>query len=143
MNRHPNWLIMRMGGFVGPGLKKNAVFDMLTGAPVWLDPGSELQFIGTDAAAQLVIGLAFKGVRREIVNLGATGLVNIGALHRRIGSKSVFQPSAPIVRFELSLDKLAALTGETLPNAATEVETFVAGELSRRKMLPDAGTVRV
>ena len=33
---HPRWLVIRMAGFVGLGLRKNAIFDMLTGATVWL-----------------------------------------------------------------------------------------------------------
>lgn len=122
----PNWLIIRMGGFVGPGLKKNAVFDMLTGAPVWLSPASELQFISTDRAARLVWRLIEKSITREIVNLGSTGLVNLGQLHRRLRSSSEFRPDAPTIRYELSVAKLASLTGEPLPDSITEVEAFIA-----------------
>lgn len=125
------WLVVRMGGFVGPGLKKNAIYDMLTGAPVWLSPASELQFISTDRAASLVWRLVEKDVAGEIVNLGATGLVNLGALHARLGSSSEFKADAPTVRYELSLDKLAALTGETLPQSVAEVEAFCAREARR------------
>ena len=120
------WLVMRMGGFVGPGLKKNAIHDMLTGAPVWLAPQSELQFISTDRAAELVWGLLAAGVRNEIINLGATGTVNLGDLHRQIASASQFQPDAPTVRFELSLEKLARLSGAALPRSQDEVEAFIA-----------------
>jgi len=124
------WLVMRMGGFVGPGLKKNAIHDMLTGAPVWLSPQSELQFISTDRAAELVWGLVSAGVHNEIVNLGATGTVNLGALHRRIGSTSHFLPEAPTVRFALSLEKLARLSGGALPSSQAEVEAFLASQRS-------------
>ena len=121
-----NWLVMRMGGFVGPGLKKNAIHDMLTGAPVWLSPTSELQFISTDRAAELVWGMVQKGVRNEIVNLGATGTVNLGALHRKIGSASAFMTDAPAIRYEVCLDKLAKLSAVTLPRSQDEVDAFVA-----------------
>lgn len=122
------WLVIRMGGFVGPGLRKNAIHDMLTGAPVWLSPASELQFISTDRAAGLVWRLVEKGVSGEVVNLGSSGLVNLGALHARLGSSSEFKPDAPTVRYELSLARLAALTGEALPDSMTEVNAFVAAE---------------
>lgn len=120
------WLVIRMGGFVGPGLKKNAIYDMLTGAPVWLSPQSELQFLSTDRAAALVWGLAQKGVSNEIVNLGATGTVNLGALHRRIGSASSFMPEAPTVRYDVSLGKLTKLSGTEPPRSQDEVEKFIA-----------------
>ena len=125
---HRNWLIMRMGGFIGPGLKKNAVFDMMNDQPVWLAPDSELQFIHTDHAAELVWSLLQHGIRNEIVNLGAEGLVNIGALHKRMGSSSQFVDPPRHVRYEISLDKLRRLAGKPLPHSETDVLTFLKGE---------------
>ena len=122
---HPDWLIIRMGGFVGPGLKKNAVYDMLTGAKVRLSPESELQFINTDNGAALVWQLIEKGVRREVVNLGAKGLVRLGDLHRRIGSASNFEPDTPLIRYEISLEKLAGLIDGPLPETSDDVESFI------------------
>jgi len=119
------WLIFRMGGFVGPGLKKNAVYDMLTDAPVWLSPMSELQFISTDAAARLMWKIVERGVSGEIINLGAQGVVNLGALHEAIGSRSSFNDGARFVRYELSLQKLELLAGEPLPKSTDEVLGFV------------------
>src|SRR5439155_6181479 len=88
--RAHEWLIVRMGGFVGPGLKKNAVFDMLHNAAVWLSPDSELQFISTDRAAEIVWSLVEHGVRREVVNLGAEGLVQLRQLHNQLGWQAEF-----------------------------------------------------
>lgn len=131
----PRWLIMRMGGFVGPGMKKNAVFDMLGDKPVWLHPDSELQFISTDTAAGVVWNLVQKGITREIVNLGARGVIRLTDLHRRIKSISVFQPEARKVRFEISLDKLATLSAFPIPETAAEVENFLQNRLSQSSLL--------
>jgi nucleoside-diphosphate-sugar epimerase len=120
-----DWLIFRMGGFVGPNIKKNAIFDMLTGSPIWIDPDSELQFIQTGSAARIVWEIATSGVRGEVINLGASGLVNVGDLHRRIGSNSTFQAQAPKVRFDLNLSKLQALHPQKLPESNAEVDEFV------------------
>jgi nucleoside-diphosphate-sugar epimerase len=121
---HPRSIVMRMGGFVGPGMLKNAIFDMLNDQPVWLDADSQLQFISTDRAAQLVWRLVETESWGETVNLGARGTVRIGDIHTRLGSKSVFQPDARLVRFEISTDKLARLTGLDLPLASEEIEAF-------------------
>ncbi len=123
---HPAWLVVRMGGFVGPGLKKNAIFDMLTGAPVWLDPASELQFVDTSDAARLVWGLVQAGQAKQVVNLGAEGLLNLGVFHRAIGSTSAFKPDAPTVRYELSLDRLRSLSAAKLPRTQDCVMRFAA-----------------
>ncbi len=125
---HPRAIVMRMGGFVGPGMLKNAIFDMLHGQPVWLTPDSELQFIGTDTAARLVWKLYENGVGQETVNLGARGVVRIGDLHDRLKTASPFAEQARQVRFEISTDKLARLTGEDLPSSADEVEAFFQAE---------------
>src|SRR5205814_4445679 len=107
---HPDWLVVRAGGFVGPGIQKNAVFDILTGAKIWLSPDSELQFIHTDHAAEIVMGIVERsGAGRQIVNLGGQGTVNLGELHAAVRSSGTFDPVAPTVRFELSLEKLASL----------------------------------
>lgn len=121
----PRHIIMRMGGFVGPGMKKNAIFDMMHGQPVWLTPDSELQFISTDTAARLVWRLVEREAFGETVNLGAQGVVRIGDVHELIGSASPFQPEARRVRFEIATDKLARLTGEDLPHSRDEVQRFL------------------
>jgi len=121
---HPDWIVMRMGGFVGPGLKKNAIFDMLNDMPVWLKPESELQFISTDTAARLVWRLVERGVGNETVNLGALGRCHIGAVHKRLKSGSPFQPEARAVTYELDLTKLARLAGD-LPSANDEISAFL------------------
>ena len=120
-----SWLIMRMGGFVGPNLKTNAIYDMLSGSPLWLTPDSELQFIHADSAAEIVWELVRKQVPNEIVNLGASGVVNLGRLRSRLRSLSEFRDDARKVRFELSLDKLSGLLGRALPNSEQEVERFI------------------
>jgi len=51
------WLILRFGGFVGPGLKKNAIYDILHGGPLYLDPASELQYLHTARAAEIAFRL--------------------------------------------------------------------------------------
>lgn len=121
----PRHLIMRMGGFVGPGMKKNAIFDLLQNSPVWVSADSELQFISTDAAARIVWSVVELGHYGETVNLGATGVVKISDLHSRINSKSVFQPNAQTVRFEISTEKLSRLCQRSLPTTAQEVESYL------------------
>jgi nucleoside-diphosphate-sugar epimerase len=122
---HPDWLIVRMGGFVGPGLRKNAIFDMLNDKPVWLDLNSELQFISTNHAAEIVWTLVNKGIRNDTVNLAAKGVIRLGDIYQRLRSKSTLDLAAKKVRFEISTEKLERLYGKELPKTAGEIDTFL------------------
>ena len=126
---HPRWLVLRMGGFVGPGLKKNAIFDMLNNQPIWLKPDSMLQFISTDTAARIVWQLVLNGNIKETVNLGAKGTVRIGDLFERLASQSTFVPDARLVRFEISTEKLERLYGP-LPRTGDEIDAFLTTSAS-------------
>ncbi|MEQ1809234.1 MAG: NAD(P)-dependent oxidoreductase [Terricaulis sp.] len=123
---HPNWLVFRMGGFVGPGMKKNAIFDILNGPQIWLAPDSELQFISTDTAARLVWGLAASDLSKETINLGSRGVVRVGDIRDHVGSATPYGPDAQRVRFELNLDKLGGLVGDQLPTTEHETAAFLA-----------------
>ena len=48
------WLIVRLAGMVGPGLRKNPVFDVLNNQPLRIHPDSQYQFATTDIVAERV-----------------------------------------------------------------------------------------
>lgn len=122
---HPRHLIFRMGGFVGPGLKKNAIFDLLHDQPLWLSLDSALQFLSTDAAAEMVWAIYQSGLTNQVINLSGAGVVGLGDLARRLGSPSQVQPDARSVRYELSLDRLSAVSPIPVPASQAEVERFL------------------
>jgi hypothetical protein len=66
------------------------------------------------------------GVKNEIINLGARGVVRIGDLLDEIGSKSELKPEARKVRFELSTERLQSLLPGDLPTSKQEVSAFLA-----------------
>ncbi len=122
---HPGALVMRMGGFVGPGLKKNPIFDLAHDLDVWLTPDSALQYIHTDTAARLVWSLCELGVENEVINLGGLGVVRLADIASRLGRPGRFRPDARHVRFELDVTRLAQLSGEQPPCSMEEVAGFL------------------
>jgi len=77
VRRHaPRWLIVRLAGMVGPGLKKNPVFDVLNGRPLSIHPDSQYQFMSTDAAAGVVWRLIEAGHANKVVNVCGSGLIS-------------------------------------------------------------------
>jgi nucleoside-diphosphate-sugar epimerase len=102
-----DWQIFRLGGFVGPGLKKNAIFDILNGGPLWLDPASELQFLHTDDAARIVLQLADSGPAQEVFNLCGHATVTLAEVMAGTGRQVPVQPNSPRVRYAVSIDKIS------------------------------------
>lgn len=105
----PRWLVFRQGGFVGPGLWKNAIHDILQGGPLWLDPASELQFLHTDAAAALVLELIDRGLEGQVVNLCGQGTVALAEVCALVGRHVEVKPGSPCARYEVNVERLARL----------------------------------
>lgn len=106
---HPDWLIFRMGGFVGEGLKKNPIFDILQGEKLWLHPESELQYINTDIAANAVMTIVKEGVNREIFNLCGNGLVRLQDIIDLVKSPVKVDLNSPKVCYEVSINKIQSI----------------------------------
>jgi nucleoside-diphosphate-sugar epimerase len=121
----PSWLVVRLGGFVGPGLRKNAIFDILHGGPLWLDPASELQFMSTDAAAQIVLDLAADGPRNEVVNVCGRGIIQLDEVMQLVGREVPVNPGSPVVHYNVSIEKASRRV--QLPPTRQTVAEFVRG----------------
>ncbi len=123
-HRAGRWLILRLSGFVGPGLKKNAVCDVMNGNPLWVDPASEFQYLHTDDLATMVLALAAsRETDGQIVNVGASGTISLLEIARLSGRSVNASPGKPIVRCELALTRLARWVN--LPTTGSAVRRFL------------------
>jgi len=127
----PDWLIFRMGGFVGPGLKKNAIYDILHNEPLRLDPKSALQFIHVDIAADIIMDQALSTRSNEIFNLCGAGVISISEVLRAAGSGAACEPDSPVVRYEVNIDKLAGI--QEIPETRQTVLEFIRSSKEKRK----------
>ena len=75
--RAPRWLIIRMAGFVGPGLWKNPIYDILKSRPLHVHPDSEFQYMHTHDFGRIVFDLVDKGLDTETFNIAGTGVVDL------------------------------------------------------------------
>jgi len=120
---HSDWLIFRMGGFVGEGLKKNAIFDILQGEKLWLHPDSALQYIHTDVAARVVMEIIQKGYTQEIFNLCGNGLIKLQEAIDRTQSQVKVNLDLNPVYYEVSIDKIQQIVN--IPSTRDTVLDFV------------------
>jgi len=123
------WLILRFGGFVGPGLKKNAIYDILHGGPLYLDPASELQYLHTARAAEIAFRLLDGGVGNEVFNVCGRGVVRLSEVAALSPTPVIAKPGSPLVRYEISLEKLSRHVAP--PETRPEVLAFVREQLGR------------
>jgi len=124
----PSWLIFRMGGFVGPGLRKNPIYDILHGGPLWLQPDSALQFLPTDSMAQIILELIDRRIEGEIFNLCGRGVISLREVMQLAGVDVPVQPGSPCVRYEVSIEKISQLIN--IPETTASVAAFVKAGLN-------------
>lgn len=123
----PRWIILRMGGFVGPGLRKNAIYDILHGPKLWLHPDSELQYMPTDSLAAAALGLAAAGHVNEVFNTCGRGLVKLADVMRWAGREVPIDPAAKRVRYEVGIAKIEQVM--PMPPTDASVRAFVESSL--------------
>lgn len=123
-----NWLIFRQGGFVGPGLKKNPVYDVLHGEKLWVHPESSFQFINTDDSAQLIMAMVDRGIGNDLFNITADGTISVRQLLEMAQRNLPVDPSAKPVHYQICTDKIAQHV--RLPDTQTTVSSFIQSCLS-------------
>lgn len=119
----PRWLIARCGGFVGPGLRKNAIYDILHGGPLWLDPGSALQFLHTTSAAETILQLAATAPANQVYNVCGRGVISLTEVMEAAGVVVPVQPASPAVRYEVNIESAARYVA--IPETRQSVLAYV------------------
>jgi nucleoside-diphosphate-sugar epimerase len=120
------WLIVRLGGMVGPGLKKNPVHDILNRAPLRIHPDSRYQFMATDDVARLSWDLLQGGAAADVFNVCGAGLVSPRDIARWAGRElnlTAGHPAEPRI-VEANIDKVARQA--IVPVTEATVRAFLA-----------------
>ncbi|ABZ83432.1 nad-dependent epimerase/dehydratase domain protein, putative [Heliomicrobium modesticaldum Ice1] len=122
-HRAEKWLILRMGGFVGPNLKKNPIYDILHGGPLWVDPESELQFLPTDEMPRIVTRILEAGRTNETFNTCGRGVVKLSDVMKRSGRHVNVVEEAARVRYEVNVSKLSRIFD--IPESSASVQNYI------------------
>ena len=119
------WTIVRMGGFVGPGLWKNSIYDLLTGAQLRVHPDSVYQYLHTTTLARVIFDLVASAPPQEIWNLCGAGLVSLRDAASWVPAAKLPSDVAnlPRERYEINTRKIESRV--SLPRSADTVKTFV------------------
>jgi len=126
------WLILRLGGFVGPGLKKNSIYDMLMKQKIRVHPDSRYQYLDATAMAAILFDLVESGQAGATFNLTGADTVSL----REISGLIPGQPleGAPLDRqpehYEVNISKIQKIM--PIPSTREAVEKFVEDVLTGR-----------
>lgn len=121
-----NWLILRLAGMVGPGLRKNPVFDILNDRPLRIHPDSRYQYMHTDEVARIGWALMEKSVVGEIFNVCGDGLIAMSEIARLAGKDldlSLLSPAAVPRVVEACNEKIKGQ--QVLPRTIETIKRFV------------------
>lgn len=121
----PHWTILRLSGLVGPSLRKNAVFDLLTGAPWRLSPDSEFQFLDTRFLARLLFDLLDRPDSvGGVFNVAGRGVISLRQAAAWTGATPPANAALPVIRCEINIERISALF--PMPSTAETVRAFIA-----------------
>ena len=124
-NRCAHWLILRLGGLLGPGLRKNPLFDLLTGQPLRVHPDSEFGYIHTEEIARIIAHLLQQQAANEVFNVCGTGMVSVRELSTWAGrAVENADPTRPRIHYEINNEKLA--TFWRIPTSSATARDFIA-----------------
>lgn len=121
------WAILRVGPLVGPGLRKNSIYDLLVRRTLFVHPDSTLQYLDTRELASLT--WALRDADGEVVNLCGTGTVRLRDIAVRLGVTLAPEHEAlPMQSCDVSVAKLRGMAKTT--STRDTVERFL-GDLQR------------
>jgi nucleoside-diphosphate-sugar epimerase len=127
VRRHaPRWMIIRLAGMVGPGLRKNPVHDILHEAPLRIHPDSRYQFMTTDAVAGVVWQLVRTGPAGAIYNVCGRGLISPREIAQQAGRTLNLSLLSADIRpriVHVNTQKVGALA--CLPETGATVRAFL------------------
>ncbi len=103
------WLITRLGGMVGSGLKKGPVYDLMNGEKLWVHPDSRYQYIPTKTVGEVIRHLLENNVENEIFNVCARGTVSLKEVAKMLNVDAEYNSSAEQQHYEINNEKLCKI----------------------------------
>lgn len=121
----PKYLIIRLPYIVGPGLKRNPVYDLCHQKKSYVSLNSSINFLHTSSIAKITYGLIKKNKLNQIYNLGSKDNIKISEILKLCGLKKtdLFKTKKNYDIIKLNCNKLSKII--KLPSSQNEVEKYI------------------
>ena len=129
------WLIFRMAGFVGPGLWKNSIHDMLSHQPVRVNLDSAYQYLHTADLAEGILRVISQGQRNKIFNITGTGVITLREIAEMIPGYDIetCPTDLPQEHYEVSNERIQSCF--VPPTTRSTVRTFISDVLEDKEQI--------
>ena len=104
----PSHALLRLGGMVGPNLKKNAVYDIAVENRLFVHPQSKYQYLHTARVAEVVFAAAGMSTTNLLLNVCGDGLVTPEQIQSWLG-RNIIPKESPLEHYEINIEKLKSL----------------------------------
>ena len=106
LSQYPDTCILRLGGVIGKGLRKNVVYDLLHDKPLFVDQNSVYNYISVADIGQIIIKLLMN-FKSGIFNVGAQNSISAVQIASLLGKSPVYGSKKEFVNMDVS--KLQAI----------------------------------
>jgi nucleoside-diphosphate-sugar epimerase len=120
-----SYLIFRLGGMVGPNLKKNMVYDIVHIGKTFVSPLSKYQYIDTPSVARIMEDMLMgQGIENETFNLCGDGTVG-GEEVAEMAGKSLEMAlyEQPRETYDINISKVCRFTA--VPKSKDAVRKYI------------------
>ncbi len=101
-----NWLILRLGGMVGPNLKKGPIYDIMNNIDLRVCPKSKYQYMETSEVGKTINFLLTKNCSNEIFNICGNGTISLNEVANLLGKKLEQSKTLDFQHYEINNNKI-------------------------------------
>ena len=120
-----NYLIFRLPGLVGKGLKKNPVFDYISKEKkVMISPESEINFINTEFIAKTIFKILNLNIKNEIFNLASKNSLKIKNIEKIVNLQTEYNNEAKnkVQKYKINTKKIQKYVD--LPTSEESIKSY-------------------